>query len=670
MLCFLGKLTKRKSLKPDLFRRAITRRRPVEDVTPYISPSASSQSEASVDPVYSNSSPKPKVAVIIPSQAIEDDNRGEDITRPIKSSGRENITDESDKPASRALTSKNAEPEKDEGFVPAEALSAEKASWPHIIDAEPATNPISETRTQSSKFETIETSHEPTIDDKDITVRLPTESRSPRTSISKPPVTPDAGKEHATEIPYVPSSVVQRLSLMRRSITPSLSRAETLSTTIIQDDLHISPPSRATPWSPAGASAEHESSPTSDATNELDATDLAPLLDDGAESDETANSARYEGATIGHFSDTDLIDIPQDIHETDKDKVEDNVELKNTVQDIETSVSLAISGKDESEETGHSAIQDDNNQNEPMVAFEIYSPTDLDGESEARLHSRHEHDEEPPKQPKGASPFTKNNEAIAALPIKTTRSSARFSDDTNLLKDFLNRAQAKKMIKDIKMPASEPPAISPRRSPREALSELTSNSPSPQKPRDLASRPGTPPGKQRLDAYTLDDVDELTAEPTSCRRSTRTRFPAPAKTPPGAPSFIPVRRADGADPVVLQKSEAQELAVQTRANTRRNKGQSKPPSVALRHLTAEMVETTLTRMHAHENSKSVGWDERLVYYQDYRDGTTEEGKEEKRPKVRRLRGLGSANGTPAAKRVADVAIPSRTPAPRRRGKGH
>lgn len=261
-----------------------------------------------------------------------------------------------------------------------------------------------------------------------------------------------------------------------------------------------------------------------------------------------------------------------------------------------------------------------------------------------------------------------NSDAIANMPIKTTRSGARFSDDTNLLKDFLNRAQATKMTKDIQMPAGEPPAASPRRSPRKVLSELTSNSPSPHKPKDLANRPGTPPGKQRLDAFSFDDVDELTAEPTSCRRSTRTRLPAPAKAPAGAPSFIPVRRADGTDPVILQKSMAQELAVQTRANTRRNKGQSKPPSLALQNLTAETVETSSTRMHAHESSKSVGWDERLVYYHDLPDAAEEEGKEVKRPKVRRLRDLGAANGTPAAKKLANVAIPHGTPAPRRKGK--
>ena len=266
-----------------------------------------------------------------------------------------------------------------------------------------------------------------------------------------------------------------------------------------------------------------------------------------------------------------------------------------------------------------------------------------------------------------------SGDAPVELPTRMTRSGARFSDDTNLLKDFLSRAQARKLAKDSKIPAMGQTGTSPRRSPRKVLAEKDSNSPSPQKPNDLASRPGTPPGKQRLDAFSLDDVDELTAEPTSCRRSNRTRLPSTPKVLPGAPSFIPVRRADGTDPVVLQKSIAQDLAIQTRANTRRNKGQSKPPSVALQTLTVETTESVANRVRARATSKSVGWDETLVYYQGVKEAAAgaaaeEEGKEEKRPKVRRLRGLGATNGTPAPKRVVDSNVSQGTPAPRRRGK--
>ena len=248
-----------------------------------------------------------------------------------------------------------------------------------------------------------------------------------------------------------------------------------------------------------------------------------------------------------------------------------------------------------------------------------------------------------------------------------TRSGARFSDDTTMLKDFLSRAQARKLAQPSGIPASAAkPLASPHRIPRKALAELDSNSPSTQKQRDIANRPGTPPGKGKLAAIDFEDFEEAIPEPTSCRRSTRTRSPAPSKSAPGAPSFIPVRRADGADPVILQKSAAQELAIVTRANTRRNKGQAKIPSVTLQSLPAEGSDLTAVK-HGNKNAKSVEWDEKLVYFQEVTEST--EIQEEKRPRVRRLRGLGGVNGTPAPqKMMADVNISYGTPAPKRRGK--
>ena len=248
------------------------------------------------------------------------------------------------------------------------------------------------------------------------------------------------------------------------------------------------------------------------------------------------------------------------------------------------------------------------------------------------------------------------------------RSGIRFSDDTSMLKEFLNRAQAKKAAKTPGLTALDlpKPQISPRRSPRKALGSHSGNDLSPQKPRDVPNRPGTPPGKPQVDAVDSDDGEEISAEITSCRRSTRTRLPAPVKGIPGAPSFIPVRRADGTDPVVLQKSQAQELAMVTRANTRRNKGQSKPPLLALQDISAESAETasSTTFKRRTASSKTVGWAEQLASYQDAKEA------EEPEPKVRRMRGLGATNnGTSAPKMTTAVVSTSNgTPAPKRRGK--
>ncbi|KAL9016379.1 MAG: hypothetical protein Q9185_006278 [Variospora sp. 1 TL-2023] len=253
----------------------------------------------------------------------------------------------------------------------------------------------------------------------------------------------------------------------------------------------------------------------------------------------------------------------------------------------------------------------------------------------------------------------------------STRSGTRFSDDTNMLKDFLSRVQARKHAKDA-FPMAKPAAAaaSPRRSPRKALANLDSNSPSPRKWRELSGRElsdcaGTPPGKGKLEAVQLEEVDETVADASPVRRSTRKRLLAPAKTATGAPSFIPVRRADGTDPVVLQKTIAQELALVTRTNTRRNKGQAKPPALILKSLGVEEVEKERKGGHALRNCKSVGWDKKLVYYQDGRQvqADAEVMMEEKRPKARRLRGLGAGNGTPAPKRpMADVLGTNGTPA--------
>ena len=254
-------------------------------------------------------------------------------------------------------------------------------------------------------------------------------------------------------------------------------------------------------------------------------------------------------------------------------------------------------------------------------------------------------------------------------PNQKTRSGARFSDDTSMLKDFLNRAQARKAAQKpvLSAPEAAVPQNSPRRSPRKMHGSQDGQGSSPQKPRNMATRPNTPSSRPKAEVFDSDDGEGQTAEPASCRRSTRTRLPAPSKAVPGAPSFIPVRRADGTDPVVLQKSQAQELAVTTRTNTRRNKGQSKPPLLALQDLPAESPDLGSSDRQRAERAKSVAWAERLASYRDA-NGEADET-EERRPKVRRLRGLGAVNGTPAAKRTTAVVSNSNgTPAPKRRGK--
>ena len=262
----------------------------------------------------------------------------------------------------------------------------------------------------------------------------------------------------------------------------------------------------------------------------------------------------------------------------------------------------------------------------------------------------------------------------AELPVRKTRSGTRFSDDTSMLKDFLDRVQARKAAKAVILSPKVPKSLqeSPKRSPRKKTWSRGANTSSPLRPEDLAPnssviRSGTPPGKSQLVLFDPDDAEEQIEEPASCRRSTRTRLPGPSKAPPGAPSFIPVRRADGTDPVVLQRTEAQELAITTRTNTRRNKGQSKPPPLALQDLPVEQEDVSTTTKQRAANAKAVAWAEKLAAYQESKEVVEEA--EDQRPKVRRMRGLGAVNGTPAAKRTTAVVAPSNgTPAPKRRGR--
>lgn len=250
--------------------------------------------------------------------------------------------------------------------------------------------------------------------------------------------------------------------------------------------------------------------------------------------------------------------------------------------------------------------------------------------------------------------------------ITRTRSGTRFSDDTNMLKEFLNREKARKAAKELQIPVYTPaPMTSPRRSSRKAPADIAGNSPSPQKPCRIANRPGTPPGEQKLRAIEVDDPDEVTTGPASCRRSTRTRLFTPAKPTSDVPSFIPVRRADGVDTIVLQKSLAQELAIVTRSNTRRNKGQSKPPKLTLRTLSAESLDDATITSTRKPNPKSVSWDEALVSCCNASD--SKEGKEEKRPKMRKLSSRGAVHSTPAAKKLISESSTSQGASAAKRG---
>lgn len=240
-------------------------------------------------------------------------------------------------------------------------------------------------------------------------------------------------------------------------------------------------------------------------------------------------------------------------------------------------------------------------------------------------------------------------------PCAEVRLGSRLSDDTNMLKDFLDRVKAKKAAMGADMSeAIRPVSASPLKSPRKVLAAVDTNLPSPRRSQEIANRPGTPPGKHVVESSDLDELDDDAVEASSFRRSARVRLPGPQKLARATPSLIPVRRPNVSEPVILQKSIAQELALLTRANTRRNKGRSKPADLTILALATEPVQLDAPVREMREGAKQVAWDETLVYHLE---GEAKQG-EKRKPKMRRLKGLGTANGTPAAKKEVASALPS------------
>ena len=246
------------------------------------------------------------------------------------------------------------------------------------------------------------------------------------------------------------------------------------------------------------------------------------------------------------------------------------------------------------------------------------------------------------------------------------RPRTRVSDETVMLKDFLSRAHARRAASRT-AELSKPINKSPRkRSKRMPLQKLDTNSPSPTKPEGLVVKSGSLPEPIDENVHAEKDLGKANVDPVSQRRSTRTRLVAPAKAQSSVPSLIPLRRADGTDPVILQKSANQELSIVTRANTRRNKGRARLPKLMIAEL-AQLSEKEGSQVAEQENGsvlykqetgiKSVRWDEnQLVRFQEAPIDTDEVNEIRPAPKMRRLRGLGATNGTPAPKRVSQALL--------------
>ncbi|PYH74114.1 uncharacterized protein BO88DRAFT_439673 [Aspergillus vadensis CBS 113365] len=170
--------------------------------------------------------------------------------------------------------------------------------------------------------------------------------------------------------------------------------------------------------------------------------------------------------------------------------------------------------------------------------------------------------------------------------VRSALRSSLDGEDTELLNNFLSKAKAKREAKAAMVaqeqepeksePEPEVPVVVASPTPaRRALEDLDTNSPSPQKPQ-------LSPTKEK---------DEAGPQPSSPRRSTRprtvrsTNLLTTITAAAAVRNTLSLRRAKGTEFVFLQRTEAQELALTTRRNTRLNKGNAQAPKFVLQGLT-------------------------------------------------------------------------------------
>jgi hypothetical protein len=276
-------------------------------------------------------------------------------------------------------------------------------------------------------------------------------------------------------------------------------------------------------------------------------------------------------------------------------------------------------------------------------------------------------------------------------------------DDTAILKGFLNRVAASKAEKAA-VRTHRRESLQNRRdsdvirhalaSPRKVLEDKDPNSPSKydnELTLDLSqtltlSMPDNALAVSKTDSVDFESpADESLHGSRRSSRAKKSRLPAPASAAQAQASKIAIRRADGTEHVVLKKSDAQELSLLTRTNTRKNKQGAFGVTVRLMKLAVDAAHLPPLDDSTKEPviGKNIRWDEQLAYYQENPETVAEaeslatpdelgmpdavstpsskpKSKVSKNstPKIRRVRGLGSTNGTPGKVLLAPSSFPA------------
>ena len=237
------------------------------------------------------------------------------------------------------------------------------------------------------------------------------------------------------------------------------------------------------------------------------------------------------------------------------------------------------------------------------------------------------------------------------------------NDDTDVLRDFLSRAEASKAARIAKRSS-----LSNRRdsnavkqalaSPGKVLEGLTMHSPVQVEAHSVVDEALSSPLRMADESNDgLGALDELAVSQTVDRRSTRSRVARDGKGTLIMPNTIAVRRSDGSDLFLIQKNEALELANTTRNNTKRNKGGAMPPRVMLLRLAGAAPEDALPDGSA-KSERFVRWNEELVHIfvekttsSDFNGEQLQEDCTTCKPMARRPRSSGTLNGTPALRKT-------------------
>ncbi|KAL4958420.1 hypothetical protein BDW69DRAFT_179625 [Aspergillus filifer] len=207
--------------------------------------------------------------------------------------------------------------------------------------------------------------------------------------------------------------------------------------------------------------------------------------------------------------------------------------------------------------------------------------------------------------------------------VRSALRSSLDGEDTALLNNFLSKAKAKREAKaaaeaeaatviaadpeeteeqkDEEVEPVQPPQqqvfVEIPTPERRVLEALDANSPSP------AKSPSKP------------EKEEDNSGSPVARRSRRTRGLQRAAAPTGFRTALSLRRARGNEFVFLQRTEAQELALQTRRNTKQNKGDSLLPKYTLQGLARKTPDSSPT---TDENVRSIGKPKKYVTWNDDR----------------------------------------------------